>query len=57
LSTGFREELFKVCTAPPWVAAYDLLPFLSTIKDVSDISAEAAPLRLALALLDAEESC
>lgn len=49
LSTGFTELLLIVCTLP-------LLDFLRTIKEDSEISAEAAPFLLPLALLVALES-
>jgi hypothetical protein len=46
LSTGLTEMAFATATA--W--ADDLFAFFKTIRDDSDISADAAPLRLALAL-------
>ena len=53
LSTGFTDELLIVCTVPTALALVD---FLRTIMLDSDISALAAPLRLALALDEDESS-
>jgi len=51
LSTGLTDMALATVTA----YADDLLAFFRTIRDDSEISADAAPLRLALAL-DAAES-
>ena len=47
LSTGFTDELLIVCTVP---FVFCLEDFFNTIIDDSEISADAAPFLLALAL-------